>query len=284
MSNEKYFELGKRRFKDFDEKPGGEGTGILKQNKALQVVDLSLESQESIETAEDKALRIITEKKRLKRYPGKYFYAVIEFNEERKFGEVGMNDEMVYTIPYRDIAAVVSDTNIMDYKLTEENIRRHETVLRKIMSEYSVVPTEFGTVIKNDRIMKRLLRGAYNAVKECLRLVDNMVELGVKAILKKDFMYFDEELGKLGSQDILLSLKKKAAQSVTGELFSDRLIINESFLVSKDEVDAFSEEVARIEARHPMLKLLYSGPWAPYNFVHIKIGKEAIEFRKKEVR
>lgn len=284
MSNEKYFELGKRRFKDFDEKPGGEGTGILKQNKALQVVDLSLESQESIETAEDKALRIITEKKRLKRYPGKYFYAVIEFNEERKFGEVGMNDEMVYTIPYRDIAAVVSDTNIMDYKLTEENIRRHETVLRKIMSEYSVVPTEVGTVIKNDRIMKRLLSGAYNAVKECLRLVDNMVELGVKAILKKDFMYFDEELGKLGSQDILLSLKKKAAQSVTGELFSDRLIINESFLVSKDEVDAFSEEVARIEARHPMLKLLYSGPWAPYNFVHIKIGKEAIEFRKKEVR
>jgi len=69
---------------------------------------------------------------------------------------------------------------------------------------------------------------------------------------------------------------------VSGELFSDKLFINESFLVYKDHVDAFSEEVARIMDRYPRYKFLYSGPWAPYNFVYIKIGREGMELGKKK--
>ena len=246
-----------------------------------KVADLSLELQELIAKAEAEVTKIIKEEKKRRRAEGKYFYAMISGGGENKFGNIGVNDDEVYTLPYRDIAAVINDTPIKDYELTEENVRRHEAVLRQVMDKYTLVPVEFGTVINNERILKRLLRRAYKPTKECLKLVDNMVELGVKAILKKDTVYFDKERVKITSTEILESLKKKARQSVSSELFSDRLILNESFLVDKDKVDAFSEEVVRIEDSYPMYKFLYSGPWAPYNFVYIKIGKEGMEFSKK---
>jgi hypothetical protein len=246
-----------------------------------KVIDLSLELQELITKAEAEKSRIIEEQKKRRRGAGKYFYAVIPLNEGNNFGNIGMNDEEVYTIPYRDLAAVVSDTSEQEYELTEENVRRHEAVLRKIMEEYTIIPAEFGTVIHNDRIMKRLLSKAYSSTKECLKLVDNMVELGVKAIIRNYAVHFDTEHRIITSAEILESLKKNAEQSVSGELFSDRLILNESFLVRKNEVNAFSEEVARLEEGHPTIKFLYSGPWAPYNFVSIKIGKEGMKLSKR---
>ena len=212
---------------------------------------------------------------------GKYFYCAILCNEEKSFGKIGMNNSEVYTIPYRGIAAVVSDSPMKDYELTEDNTKRHEKVIRQVMEEHAVVPAEFGTIIKNETILRRLLKKAYDPAKECLKLVDNMVELGVKAVLNENAVFADAKQRKECISDILESLKATAKQAVTGDLFSDRLILNASFLVNKEDVDAFSNEVARLQNKHSSLRFLYSGPWAPHNFVYIKIGAEGVEITKK---
>jgi hypothetical protein len=212
---------------------------------------------------------------------GKYFYCAILCNEEKSFGKIGMNNSEVYTIPYRGIAAVVSDSPMKDYELTEDNTKRHEKVIRQVMEEHAVVPAEFGTIIKNETILRRLLKKAYDPAKECLKLVDNMVELGVKAVLNENTVFADVKQRKECTSDILNSLKVTAKQVVTGDLFSDRLILNASFLINKGDVDVFSKEVARLQNKYSSLKFLYSGPWAPHNFVYIKIGAEGVEITKK---
>jgi hypothetical protein len=212
---------------------------------------------------------------------GKYFYCAILCNEEKSFGKIGMNDSEVYTIPYRDVAAVVSDSPMRDYELTEDNTKGHEKVIRQVMEEHAVVPAEFGTIIKNETILRRLLKKAYDPAKECLKLVDNMVELGVKAVLNENTVFADVKQRKECTSDILNSLKVTAKQVVTGDLFSDRLILNASFLINKGDVDVFSKEVARLQNKYSSLKFLYSGPWAPHNFVYIKIGAEGVEITKK---
>jgi hypothetical protein len=227
------------------------------------------------------AWRTDEEEKRRRKEEAKYFYCVIPFSKEKSFGNIGVNDSEVYTIPYRDIAAVVSDSPMKDYEMTEDNTRRHETVLRQVMKEHTVAPVEFGTTTKNERILKHLLRKAYNPTKECLKLVYNMVELGIKAILNEDTVFFDHKKRKECISDILGSLDPRAKQAVTGDLFSDRLILNASYLVNKEDINAFSNEVTSLQEKYPMLRLLYSGPWAPYNFVYIKIGAEGMEFSKK---
>jgi hypothetical protein len=214
----------------------------------------------------------------------KYFYCAIPFSEEKCFGNIGMNNNEVYTVTYTDIAAVVSDSFMKNYDMTEDNIRRHESVLRQVMKEHTIAPVEFGTTIKNKRILKRLLKKAHDPIKECLKLVDNMVELGVKAILNEETVFVDHKKRKECISDILGSLNTGAKQAVTGDLFSDRLLLNASYLVKKEDIAEFSNKVRNIKEKYPMLKLLYSGPWPPFNFVYIKIGAEGIEITTKQVK
>ena len=212
---------------------------------------------------------------------GKYFYGVTLCSEGKSFGHIGMNDGEVHTIPYRDIAAIVSDLPMKDYEITEDNTRRHIEVLRQIMESHTVIPAEFGTTIKNEKILKHLLTKSYDPTRKCLQLVDNMVELGVKAVLNSDIGFADLEKRKECVSDILGTLITVAKQSATGNLFTDRLILNTSFLVNKGDVDAFSDKVESMQEKYPMLRLLYSGPWPPHNFVYIKIGIQGIEINKK---
>jgi len=246
-----------------------------------KTIKLSFEIRELLEKAETEALRKVEERKRPREEEGKYLYCVIPCDGEKSFGNIGMNNGEVYTIPYRDVAAVVTDSPIKDYELTEDNTRKHEAVLRKVMEEHTVVPAEFGTAIKNERILRRLLRKAYDPTRECLKLVDNMVELGVKAVLNEDIVFVDHGKRKEYISDILGLLNIRARQVVTGDLFSERLFLNASFLVNKEDMNAFSNDVTNLQEKYPMLKLLYSGPWAPYNFVYIKIGAEGMEITKK---
>jgi len=246
-----------------------------------KTVKLSNEIRELVKKAKSEASRKIEEKRKRRDKEAKYFYCVIPFSKKKSFGNIGINRNEVYTIPYRDVAAVVSDSPMKDYEMTEDNTRGHETVLRQIMEKHTVVPVEFGTTINNERILKRLLRKAYDPTTECLKLVDNMVELGVKAVLNKDIVFVDHEKRKECISDILESLNTTAKQAVTGDLFSDRLFLNMSFLVNKEDIKVFSNEVTSLQEKYPILRLLYSGPWAPYNFVYIKIGAEGMEITKK---
>ncbi|MGD0495591.1 MAG: GvpL/GvpF family gas vesicle protein [Candidatus Bathyarchaeia archaeon] len=221
------------------------------------------------------------EKEERREEQGKYLYGIILCSEEKSFGHIGINGEEVHTIPYEEIAAVVSNSPMKDYEITEDNTRRHIEVLRQIMERHTVIPAEFGTTIKNDRILKHLLTKSHDLTRKCLKLVDNMVELGVKAILNSDTGFTDPEKRKECTSDILGTLNTMAKQSVTGNLFTNRLVLNASFLVNKEDIDAFSEKVARLQEKYPMVKLLYSGLWPPHNFVYIKIGAQGIEINRK---
>lgn len=246
-----------------------------------KTIKLTFEIKELVQKARLEASRKTEEKRRRRKKEAKYLYCVIPDCEEKGFGSIGINDKEVYTIPYREVAAVVSDSPMKDYETTEDNMRRHETALRQVMKDHTVVPAEFGTVIKNERVLTHLLKKAYDPARECLKLVDNMAELGVKAVLNDDIVFAAPEKKKECISDILTSLNTTAKQAVTGEIFSDRLLLNASFMVKKQDIDRFSKEVTSLQEKYPMLKLLYSGPWAPYNFVHIKIGTEGMEITKK---
>jgi hypothetical protein len=51
----------------------------------------------------------------------------------------------VYTVQHDDLAAVVSDTPIVIYDPTRENVLAHEFVNETVMKEHTVIPMSFGT-------------------------------------------------------------------------------------------------------------------------------------------
>ena len=202
---------------------------------------------------------------------GEYLYCIIK-NNGSKLGEIeGIeNGSKLYTINYSDLSAVVSKAPVKEYEATEENISRQRDVLTKILENQSVVPVAFGMVFKNRKIMLNIMRQVYALLKRSLNLVDNKIELGIKIILPKEGL--DAALNKEDIvKDIVETLKKNSAQTKQNKLFSERLLLNASFLVERNKIGEFSEEVGKFGDKYSNLKIQYTGPWPAFSFVNINI-------------
>lgn len=120
------------------------------------------------------------------------------------------------------------------------------------------------------------MKKANKTLKEGFKLVEGKVELGVKAVLRRGVNPQPKKRGEY-AVDIAESLQNVSEQLKHGGLFSRRLLLNTSFLVVKNNIDTFSSEMERLVTKYEKdLKFLYSGPWAPYNFIYIRIGKEGM--------
>lgn len=214
---------------------------------------------------------------------GKYVYCVIKSDGERKsFGSIGFEGEEVYTIGYKDFAAVVSDSPVREYEATEQEVEIHKRVAEQVMKDYSVLPVAYGMVFRNKKILLLTMSKARKAMKKAMKAVDNKVELGIKVILPKEAAEWDgknrEEFIKQCEPNFN-ALKRIATESKKLKLFSERLILNASFLVDRDKVGEFSRAAGELNDKY-QLKIQYTGPWPPYNFVDIHIlGKRRGGFR-----
>ncbi len=201
---------------------------------------------------------------------GRYVYCIIKSQGEKKsFGNIGFGGEEVYTLEYRDFAPVVSNAAVKKYEVSDEEIELHRRVEEQVMKEHSVLPVAYGMVFKNKKLLLFAMSAGYKAMKKAMSEVDNRVELGVKVFQSKEAAAWDGK--EKCKSDFIEALKKKAVQSKELKLFSDRLVLNASFLVDRDKMDDFSGEVGQLGNKYANLKIQYSGPWPPYNFVDIQI-------------
>ncbi len=201
---------------------------------------------------------------------GRYVYCMIKSQGEKKsFGNIGFGGEEVYTLEYKDFAPVVSSAAVKKYEVSNEEVELHRKVVEQVMKEHNVLPVAYGMVFKNKKLLLVAMSAGYKAMKKAMSEVDNRVELGVKVFLPKEAASWNGK--EKCKSDFMEVLRKKAAQSKELKLFSDRLIMNASFLVDRNKIDGFSGEVEQLGTKYPDLKIHYSGPWPAYNFVDIQI-------------
>lgn len=114
---------------------------------------------------------------------GKYIYCIIGANEGRNFGTIGIGQrgDVVTTIGYNDISAVISNSPLTRYVINRENLMDHERVIEEVMRDYTVLPVRFCTVANNAEEVRMFLRKRYVEFKGLLRDLDNKVEVGLKA-------------------------------------------------------------------------------------------------------
>src|SRR2546423_2629651 len=245
---------------------------------------------------------------------GKYVYCIIRSERQKDFGGIGIGGgQRVYTVHHNDLAAVVSDTPIVIYDPTRENVLAHEFVNETVMKEHTVIPMSFGTVFRSEDDVTELLRSTYQAFSEVLEKMQDKIEFGLKVLWDRDKVvasleqnneeirrlkdeisrhtststYFARmQLGRLvetsleeTSQryvaDVHDALKSVAVASRSNKPIGDRMILNAAFLVDRAQEVAFDDKVKEISRRYEdILTFKYSGPWPPYNFVTIKLKLE----------
>lgn len=202
---------------------------------------------------------------------GRYVYCIIKSQGEKKsFGNIGFGGEEVYTLEYRDFAPVVSSAPVKKYEVSEEEVEIHKKVVEQVMHEHSVIPTAYGMVFKNKKLIMVAMSAGYKAIKKAMQAIDNKIELGIKVFIPKEVTEYNGKT-ELCRSDFLKTLEKIAVDSKELKLFSERLVLNASFLVDRDKINEFSGTVEHLGNKYDGMKIQYSGPWPPYNFVDIHI-------------
>jgi gas vesicle protein GvpL/GvpF len=244
---------------------------------------------------------------------GKYVYCVIEAGDPFKFGPIGIGAEPseVYTVHYRNLAAVVSDAPLEVLDSTRENVLAHERVNETVMREHTVIPMSFGTIFKTREDIVELLRSAAEAFGDVLNKMQNKLEFGLKVLWDRDqaireLESEDDDIGRLKKEisgqkgptyfarmqygrlvdsalqtrseryvaEILDELRDVSVASRINKSIGDKMIMNAAFLISRDRETAFDAKVKSIASRFDRLTFKYTGPWPPYNFVNIRLKLE----------
>ena len=244
---------------------------------------------------------------------GKYVYCIIESSDPLRFGPIGIGAEPsdVYTVHFKNLAAVVSDAPLEVLDSTRENVLAHERVNETVMREHTVIPMSFGTIFKTREDIVELLRSAAEAFGDVLNKMQNKLEFGLKVLWDRDQAIReveneDEDISRLKKEisgqkgptyfarmqygrlidsalqarseryvaGILDQLRDVSVASRVNKPIGDKMIMNAAFLISRDQESAFDTKVKSIAARFDKLTFKYTGPWPPYNFVNIRLKLE----------
>jgi hypothetical protein len=244
---------------------------------------------------------------------GRYVYCIIRANAALRFGAIGMDDQWadVYTINYKDMAAVVSDVIIAPLDSTRENVLAHERVNETVMRDHTVIPMSFGTIFKTREDIVELLRSAYDAFADVLNKMQDKLEFGLKVLWDRDEIVKaieqeDEDIHRLKREissqkgstyfarmqygrlidsalqqrseryvaEFLQRLRNVSVASRVNRAIGDKMIMNAAFLVQRDQEQAFDRRIKDIASLFDKLTFKYTGPWPPYNFVNIRLKLE----------
>ncbi|SDY65410.1 gas vesicle protein GvpF [Halopenitus persicus] len=202
-----------------------------------------------------------------------YTYGIIKQQDLELDVEGVAGADRIYTVDYKTLSAVVSEIDTTDPERTDEDVEAHNTVLQEVLEYdggHTVVPMSFGMAFKNARTLKGVLRGARRALRSTLNDIEGTVELGVKILAPADDAVPQDDV----QATVTNQLADLSINETENDLFTDRLIVNKSYLVDRDKRDAFDSAIDDVEAEHDDLTIQYTGPWPPYNFVDIHIGAE----------
>lgn len=244
---------------------------------------------------------------------GKYLYCIIESNDGRNFGAIGIGErrDIVSTIGYNDISAVISSSPMTKYVINRDNMTAHERVIEEVMKDYTVLPVRFCTIAASAEEVRTLLRRRYSEFKGLLRDMDNKVEMGLKAVWKDMSRIFQEiaeesrkvrrvknkaedKTGKGNYADkialgkavkdaleakkvneagkILNTFKRPALDIKTYDPFGDSMFLNSAFLIDRSREKKFDFMVEDLVKKYEdRATFKYVGPIPPFNFVNIVV-------------
>ena len=115
---------------------------------------------------------------------GYYLYGILASGDKREFGPIGIGkrEDVVYTLPYQDIAAIVSHSPIVKYPVTRENSMAHAKVLDRAVEEGTVLPVRFSTISEGEGlIIEKVLQPRYQEFVDLMRKMEGKLELRVRA-------------------------------------------------------------------------------------------------------
>lgn len=227
--------------------------------------------------------------------------------------EIEGEKRKLYTIRYKDAGIVAANAPVKIYRPSKDNLLMHQHAVSLVMKQNdTVIPVSFGNVFHSKEDAEVLLENLYPQFNKLFPAIKGKVELGLKVVGKKDWLesqvagnaqieqmaqsvkgkseaasYYERiQLGG-AAEKIVTSLQKELKQEVFEPLaelaeaskvndpIGEKMMLNAAFLVDREQEADFDELVNKLHDKwEEKTEFSYSGPWAAYNFVNIRLKVE----------
>lgn len=234
-----------------------------------------------------------------------YVYGVVSADATAP-GKGGIAGAPVSLIAGAGAAALVSELEEGQVRLGREEVLLHSRVLEHALSKGTVLPMRFGIVMSGeDEVRQRLLEERADELGALLSELEGKVEIRIRATYAEDALmrevvrevpevaalreavrgqpddatYYERiRLGELiaaaverkrenDAHAIIDALSPAALAVDEGNPGHERIVLNASFLVSRDSLARFDEIVDKAaRAQADRIGFKYTGPLPPYSF------------------
>ncbi len=232
-----------------------------------------------------------------------YIHGIINSTDEI---DVTVDERQIYSIPWRDQAAVVADFKKTDgvNMHTKEYALTHEKVVELMMERFTVLPMRLLTLVASRENVLSVMKDNYEDFKRNFARLDQKAEFGLKVIwpvdqiregLQSGHKNNEEDKGVSGTSPAKMFMKKKLDSYRTEEAFrkeakkfiavidgffsgiaiekrlqelpTRKMLLNASYLVEKNRQGELKPALEKLRDAQPGLAFQFSGPWPPYNFI-----------------
>jgi hypothetical protein len=206
-----------------------------------------------------------------------YLYAVVAAPAPA-LSPTGHEGAPLSTVEAVGLAAVVSEHEA-EIVPGEDALWRHEEIVEGLMAHTAVLPMRFGTMLADRDAVRAVLEERAERFTALLARVRGKVELGLRVLGPEEppvptasgAAYLGARLEARQRSEAVVAelddaLAPLAAERRLKPRPGSRMLLSAAYLVERDAVHAFAERVAALDAEHPELTLLSTGPWPPYGF------------------
>lgn len=160
---------------------------------------------------------------------GRYIYCIVDWDDDKlptNFGNIGIGENAVYTIGYKQIAAVVSSIPFKQMESNLNDIMAHQRVVEVAREARTVLPVRFGVILKNEEGIKKLLAGSYKDYSSKLAALRGKDEIGIKVLLNKTSLKKIEALAEQSEE--VQKIKQEMSTSKPGTSYFMKLRLQDA--------------------------------------------------------
>ncbi len=134
-----------------------------------------------------------TEEETASQVKGRYVYGIALGKEVVRLGKIGIDDNEVYTLPYKDLCAVVHDCPPEPYQSQDDEtvkgwVRVHQSVLDEAKERFgTIIPLGFDTILQPqddttppDQVVKDWIKEDYERLHTVMEKIRGKDEYGVQ--------------------------------------------------------------------------------------------------------
>lgn len=194
----------------------------------------------------------------------------------------GLGGARLRVLEHDGVAVVYSRHRSLRPQPRPDLVLTHERVVEAIMARGPVLPLRFGTRLEHEEALCAVLAERRTELVGGLAYVSGRVEMGLRVTPApsqhddlprnrsgREYLLArvsDHRLGEQAARDLHARLAELAVASHVRDRPAPPAVLVASYLVEKDQVDAFRRQAERVGAAQPDRRISVTGPWPPYSF------------------